>query len=140
MTTQIFPTLKNFSLHIAEGSFFSFFFKRDVGVGMDLYFLFMEKYFLCKRTVCVHSFVTFSLKCIFIRCLFNVFLNMDIELIPRRLLLQPTAWRANSGQPGELQPCRFSILQSIDHLDHISQNVKIKKISKRKKNKLKETR
>ena len=52
------------------------------------------------------------------------------------------AWRAtntdkmatNSGQPGELQPCRFPILQSINYLDHMSQNGKIKNIKKQRKN------
>jgi len=32
----------------------------------------------------------------------------------------------NSGQPGELQPCKFPILKSINYLDHLSLNVKIR--------------
>jgi len=32
----------------------------------------------------------------------------------------------NSGQPGELHPYKFSIQQSINYLDHMSPNVKIR--------------
>ena len=39
-----------------------------------------------------------------------------------------------SGQPGGLQPCRFPTLQSINDLDHMSQNVQMNKYINKIKN------
>ena len=50
-----------------------------------------------------------------------------LTVFHRQVFSSTATWRANademvtnSGQPGELQPCRFPLLQSINYLNHVT--------------------